>query len=177
VRIIGEDKEGEISLQKLCGLYESEELKIYTNLAMEYLPGPAYDVDVLAKNAHPLCVVPRRRTWKNRLSPFSEGCIVEDNKELVQFVENIIRVLKLNYVYDFDCGTTDGGKPAIYEINPRLSGAIAASAGAGVNLPVMLVKMLMGMEVPKCAIRFGTHMHPKPNGEMEFTYEERTLCR
>lgn len=141
-------------------------------VAMEYLPGEAYDVDVLARGGDSLCIVPRRRTWLNKLSPCSEGCEVEDNEEIVRFVKKITSILKLNYAYDFDCGITTEGKPALYEINPRFSGAIAASAGAGINMPVMLIRMMRGMDVPVARIKFGTKMIPKPNGGMDFVYKE-----
>ncbi len=137
-----------------------DNLDLSDHIAMEYLPGPAYDVDVLAKKGEPIYVIPRRREWKNALSPSSEGCVVENNKRLISFVSRIVRVLKLHGVYDFDCGTTRGGNPALFEINPRFSGAVAASLGAGVNMQVMLVKMLLGVDIPKVKIDFGVHMRP-----------------
>lgn len=141
-------------------------------LAMEYLPGDAYDVDVLAKNGTPLCIVPRKREWENRLSPSSEGCIVQGTSMLQAYVLNITKLMNLNYAYDFDCGTGEDGKPAIYEINPRFSGAVAAGIGAGVNIPCMLVKMMLGMEIGDFTIKYGTRMRPAQNGDMEFSYEE-----
>lgn len=177
VHIIGEDHEGEISLKRWSNDRKYLGSKVFEYLAMEFLPGPAYDIDVLAKNGDPLCIIPRRRLWKNKLSPFSEGCIVEKNAALTDFVAKIVKLLKLNYAYDFDCGTTADGKPAIYEINPRFSGAVAASLGAGVNIPVMLVKILTKTEIPKYDVRYGTRMFPGANGEMAFSYEENTLCK
>lgn len=172
VWIIGKDCEGEYSLDKLYTIFEEKKPKKFGYLAMEYLPGPAYDVDVLAKEGKSICTVPRRREWKNKLSPYSQGCIVEKNTDPMNFVKTIVALLNLNYVYDFDCGTTADGRSAIYEINPRFSGAIAASAAAGANIPVMLVRMLLGMDLPKCNIRFGTRMRPGPDGEMKFSYGE-----
>ena len=168
VSVIGEDT-GSTPLAQMMPRYEGGARSIL----MEYLPGPAYDVDVLAEGGKPVCIVPRRREWENELSPYSEGCVVEENTQLMEFVRDITEKLKLNYVYDFDCGTTSDGRPAIYEINPRFSGAIAASAAAGANIPVMLVRMLLGMDLPKCNIRFGTRMRPGPDGEMKFSYEEK----
>ncbi|MFH0840006.1 MAG: ATP-grasp domain-containing protein [Candidatus Omnitrophota bacterium] len=162
--IIGNDGES-MPLEEALNIFGD----LPTNLmAMEYLSGEAYDVDVLAREGNPLCIVPRRRTWLNKLSPFSEGCEVENNEDVTEFVKRITLVLKLNYAYDFDCGITAKGKPALYEINPRFSGAIAASAGAGINMPVMLVRMMRGLDIPKMRIKFGTKMIPKPNGGMDF---------
>ena len=166
IYIIGSDG-GSKSLEDVLDTFSNLPMN---SIAMECLPGEAYDVDVLARDGSPLCIVPRRRTWTNKLSPFNEGCEVENNKTLIEFVAKITALLKLNYVYDFDCGITAKGKPALYEINPRFSGAIAASAGAGANIPVMLVRMMHGLDIPEMRIKFGTKMIPKPNGDMEFIY-------
>lgn len=161
------------SIEKLSDL---EIFNPANTVAIEMVYLPAYDIDVLAKDGEPLCIVPRRREWKNELSPSSEGCVVEKNSALVDYVEKIIRALRLNGVYDFDCGTTTDGKPAIYEINPRFSGAVAASLGAGINVPVMLVRMLLGMDIPQVKINFGVHMRPI---EKKVTLDSRkyTICK
>lgn len=174
VWIIGED-DGSTSLKYFKNHFEKQNIKRLNYVAMEFLPGPAYDVDLLAKFGNPICIVPRRRVWKNRLSSFCEGCKVENNTQLIRLVTKISKLLKLNYAYDFDCGTFSDGAPAIYEINPRFSGAVAASLGSGVNIPVMLVRMLKGIEIPKYNIRFDISMFPVP--EMVFVDKGKVLCR
>lgn len=170
VWIIGEDSQS-IPLNKLQNELKSEGINKLDHLAMEYLPGPAYDVDVVAKNGTPLCIVPRRRVWKNKLSASSEGCAIEENSRIIELVSEIAGLLKINYVYDFDCGTFADGTPAVFEINPRFSGAATASLGAGVNIPLMLVKMLKGMKLARPNINFGVSMFPV--AEMAFFNKEK----
>ena len=159
VWIIGKDK-GSTALEDFYDHAKRNNIDRLDYIAMEFLPGPAYDVDVLSRCGQPLLIVPRRRVWRNRLSASSEGCITEKNKPLTELVARISSALKLNYAYDFDCGSFKDSAPAVYEINPRLSGAVAASLGGGVNVPLMLVRMAMGMKLPKFKINFDVSMFP-----------------
>lgn len=159
ILIVGEDK-ASVSLKKVISRIKGNNIKRLNSMAMEFLPGEAYDVDLLAKDGRVLCIVPRRRLWKNKLSPSSEGCVIEKNQTLTKFVTGISELLKLNYIYDFDCGSFPDGSPAIYEINPRSSGAVASSLGAGVNIPVMLVRMLKDFRVPVPDLKTGIRMFP-----------------
>jgi len=165
--VIGRDKDSR-RLEDVAGLFD----RLPDSLLMEYLPGEAYDVDLLAKGGRPICVVPRKREWKNVLSASSEGCLVERNEALIELITVVSRELKLEYVYDFDCGTAEDGYPAIYEVNPRFSGAIAAGVGAGVNIPCMLASMVFGAEMDHRLIKYGTRMRPLENGMMEFSYDK-----
>lgn len=174
VWVIGEDA-GMCPLKKLLRDLKERKIKQFNYLAMEFLPGPAYDVDLLAKNGRPLCILNRRRLWRNKLSGFSQGCIVEENKPLTDFVAKASALLKLNYVYDFDCGTYLNGMPAVYEINPRFSGAIAAGIGSGVNIPQMLIRMIKGLNIPKQNIKFNVSMFPV-SGIMCFKNNKK-ICR
>ena len=159
VWIIGEDSESS-STREFRNYFKNHSEDLLDYVAVEFLPGPAYDVDVIAKDGEPICIVPRRRLWKNKLSASNEGCRVENNKKLISLVADIVRLLKLNNAYDFDCGSLDNSEHAIYEINPRFSGAVAASLGAGVNLPVMLVKLLKGLSLSNKNITFDVSMFP-----------------
>ncbi len=159
VWLIGKDNKS-VTLKAFLEHIKRDRTKKLNYLAVEFLPGFAYDVDVIAKEGKPFCIVPRRRLWRNPFSASSEGCVIEKNRHLTDLVAEITKLLNLNYAYDFDCGSFGNSRPAIYEINPRFSAAVAASLAGGVNLPVMLVRLLKGMKLPKCSIMFNVSMFP-----------------
>lgn len=157
--ILGEDGES-TSFDEFMNYCKAHQIDEMESIAMEYLPGPAYDVDVVSCNGEPACIVPRLRVYKNKLSNFSEGHRFEKNLELIHLTEKISRSLRLNWGFDFDCGSFADGTPGIYEVNPRLSGSVAAGMGAGVNVPLILVRLIKGLEIPQLKIDYGVTMFP-----------------
>lgn len=129
-------------------------------MAMEYLPGPAFDVDCVARNGVPLCVVVRRRLWKDPFSPMSQGCRIERHERLEHVTRQIVEVLSLNYIFDFDFGSTEDGVPGLFELNPRWSGAVAAALAGDVNIPNFLVRSMSGLPVPTVELKIGARMFP-----------------
>lgn len=129
-------------------------------LGMEFLPGPAYDVDCIARSGAPVATLVRRRTWRDPFSPRSEGCRIERHDVLEQAVHRMVRALHLVHALDFDMGTTATGAPGLMEINPRLSGAAAAGLAAGVNVPALLVRTALGLPLLPAEARFGATMVP-----------------
>lgn len=159
VWIVGED-DTSIKLDELFAHYISLEKEALALLAVEYLPGEAYDVDVIARNGKVICIIPRRRVYKNRLSNFSEGHLVEKNIEIINYAERVVSILNLNGPFDFDCGNFSNETPSVYEINPRLSGSVATGLGAGVNLLEILIKVLLEFPLPEIKIKYGVRMYP-----------------
>ncbi|MBI4617561.1 MAG: ATP-grasp domain-containing protein [Planctomycetes bacterium] len=129
-------------------------------LAMEFMPGPDYDVDCIARQGEALCVVPRRRLWKDPFLSVSQGCRIERHPGLEEFTRRIVRELSLSHAMDLDVGLGAGGAPGLYEINPRWSGAVAASRAGGVNVPAILLRTLLDLPVPAVEPKHGTRMFP-----------------
>lgn len=129
-------------------------------MAMEYLPGAIFDVDCVARDGVPLCIVPRRRLWDTPFSRGVEGHQIEHNQEIERLTEQITAALSLNYVFDCDFGTTADGRPGLLELNPRWSGSVAAGLAGGVNVPSILVRSMMGLELPTVDITFGAKAFP-----------------
>lgn len=129
-------------------------------MAMEYLPGAIFDVDCVARDGVPLCIVPRRRLWDTPFSRGVEGHQIERNQEIERLTEQITAALSLNYVFDCDFGTTADGRPGLLELNPRWSGSVAAGLAGGVNVPGLLVRSMMGLPVPAVDLRFGGKAFP-----------------
>ena len=115
---------------------------------MEYLPGEDYSVDVLADNGRILFIVPRKRI-KIILGPSRVGEVFWD-KEIVNIVELIVDKFKFNSNVNIQlkCSIYPDKNPMIYEINPRISGTIVASAAAGIDLLHYGIRHAFGLDLP-----------------------------
>jgi carbamoyl-phosphate synthase large subunit len=130
-------------------------------VAMEFLPGDIWDVDCVAKDGVPLCIVPRRRLWDTPFSRGVEGHRIERNVEIEALMYKIAGALSYNYVFDCDFGTSADGKPGLLELNPRWSGSVAAALAGGVNVPAVLVRSMMDLPIPAVEIKPGGIARPK----------------
>lgn len=114
-------------------------------LVSEYLPGPEYSVDCLAKNGEPVVIVPRIR------SKMKEGISVAGefihNKEIMKYCEDIIKSLHLHGNIGIQVKQAEDGVYKILEINPRVQGTISAGLGAGINLPLLAVKQELNIPI------------------------------
>lgn len=122
--------------------------KIPEYIVMQYLPGNDYSVDALAFSGKPLFIIPRRRLYSvEGVSRISE--VVCNNKVKV-IVAQIIREfsLHLNINVQVRYSKITGGKPLIYEVNPRISGSIVANDAAGVNLLYWGILLTLGKKIP-----------------------------
>jgi len=111
---------------------------------MEYLPGEDYSVDVLADNGRLLFVVPRKRI-KAILGPSQLG-VVTWNQEIVDIVQLIVKAFGFNSNVNVQLRYSTDHRPLVYEINPRISGTIVASASAGVNLLREGIRYALGLK-------------------------------
>ncbi|GAW94079.1 hypothetical protein Huta_0481 [Calderihabitans maritimus] len=125
-------------------------------LVMEYLPGPEYSVDLLAKKGEPLVAVPRLREETRGGITFRGR--VEHKPDLIKAAGEISRALSLEYNINLQFRYDSGGNPKLLEINPRVSGTIILCLGAGVNLPYLGVKLALGETPDIPTPRWGTAM-------------------
>lgn len=114
-------------------------------LAMAYLHGPAYDVDVLARRGEVICLAIRRR-YNPRGIPF-EGCVTEADEALDRKVRAISAALELDGCADIDLARDEQGEAHVLEVNPRLSGSVIGAIRAGMNLPLEAIRMALGLPV------------------------------
>ncbi len=125
-------------------------------LISEYLPGPEYSVDCLARNGEPVLVVPRLR--KRMINGISvEGEFVQD-VPVIQYCSRILRELKLHGNIGIQVKQSLTGQFLILEINPRVQGGISTCLGAGINLPVLAILQELGQSAgpEKLAVRWET---------------------
>ena len=87
---------------------------------MEKLNRPAYDVDVLSLNGKIKKLIIRKRLFKD---PYKKHSF-STNKKIKKYCEQIIKSLKLSYLFDIDIMMDKKENPKILEINPRMSGTI-----------------------------------------------------
>ncbi len=124
-----------MSLEKAKSILENQ--RFPSLLVSEYLPGPEFSVDCVAKNGVPIVIVPRVR------SSMKEGISVAGefirHKEIIKYCEDIIKLLHLHGNIGIQVKQAEDGIYKILEINPRVQGTISAGLGAGINLPLVAI--------------------------------------
>ena len=122
-------------------------------IVMEYLPGEEYSVDLLAdrgKTLYNCC----RKSLRMENSIMLEAEIV-DAPEVTSLCAWVTEALGLDGNIGFDIKERSDGTPLIMECNPRITAGIPFFALAGVNLPYLCVKKLLGEEMPTAELSCG----------------------
>ena len=136
-------KEGIISMNLEDTLILLRDINPFPELVvMEYLPGEEYSIDLIVKDGHPLIIIPRVRV-ATRFGASVVG-VVKKDKKVIEMVRRIAEVIPLNYNINMQLKYSTDGIPKLVEINPRVSGTICLCTVAGVNLPYLGIKMLLG---------------------------------
>jgi carbamoyl-phosphate synthase large subunit len=117
-----------------------------------FLDGPEFTIDMLCDFAgQPLSIVPRRRDVI-RAGVTDRGRTVND-PALLQVARACAGALQFAGAVNVQCRLV-GGRPVVFEINPRFSGGIPLTIHAGADLPRMLVDLTAGVRVPPAIGRF-----------------------
>jgi carbamoyl-phosphate synthase large subunit len=128
-------------------------------IAMPYLSGHIYDVDVLADaNGNPHYMLPRRRVNRKGI-PF-QGCFLDRHAAVLELAKAIQQKLRLPYLFDYDILCDRRGRPWLLEANPRPSGSMAASIFHGIHLLEFAILALLGKHVPKKEVPWGSGCVP-----------------
>lgn len=77
---------------------------------------------------------------------------------LYQLCKDIVRELNLDGNIGFDFMLDENDTPWLTDLNPRVTATIVLYAGAGLNLPYLRVKQLLGEELPPIEIKYGTKL-------------------
>ena len=144
-----------ITLDELISIL-SEREEFPKLMVMEYLPGTEYTVDLLADHGKVLYNCCRKSTHMEN-SIMLDGIIV-DNQAVLKLCEQVVESLKLDGNIGFDIKERGDGTPVIMECNPRITAGIPAFAAAGVNLPYLCVKKLLGEKLPSVTPKIGLKM-------------------
>lgn len=144
---------GVIRLEELTAILEEAEV-FPELLVMEYLPGAEYSVDLLADYGKVL-VSCCRKSLRMENSIMLDAEIV-DAPAVLELCAAVTEKLGLDGNIGFDLRERADGTPLIMECNPRITAGIPYFALAGVNLPYLCIKHLLGEELPDCSLKYGT---------------------
>lgn len=125
-------------------------------MAMEYLPGNEYTVDMLCENGkvlYNMC----RRGLNVQTSIILDG-IVEDKPEITGLCAMVAEKLKLTGNIGFDVKERADGTPVIMECNPRATAGVSEFTASGVNLLYLNIKRCLGEPLPELTPKYGVIM-------------------
>ena len=123
-------------------------------MVMEYLPGEEYTVDLLADRGKTLYCCCRRSLGMDHGIMLNSEVVQREGIE--SLCQSVTEHLKLDGNIGFDVLGRADGTPFIAECNPRITAGIPVFKMAGVNLPYLNVKRLLGEPLPECRLQIGT---------------------
>lgn len=123
-------------------------------MLVEYMPGNEYTVDLLAENGKVLYMVGRENVVS--LMSIAQRSIVSRIDSAYEMCKEIVKLLNYTGNIGFDFMKNADGIPVLMDINPRLTATVSVIAAAGVNLPYLRVKQLLGERLPECNVNYGT---------------------
>jgi len=107
----------------------------------EYIPGREYTVDVLFNLAGKY-IVSAARVRLLTQSGVSVTARVIKSSVIDTFIQHIVSHLTFYGPINIQLKETQEGGLKLLEINPRLSGGISLTAKAGLNIPILLLRLL-----------------------------------
>ncbi len=110
-------------------------------MVMPALRAPAYDVDVFAVSGKAKHAFVRERVNPAGI-PFA-GNILRPEVEIREYCISLAGAFGLDGLHDIDLMTDREGRPALLEVNPRMSGSAVASHAAG--FPVVAAAVAAGV--------------------------------
>ncbi len=161
-----------VTLDEMCEIIDTCK-PIPEMIAMEFLPGVEYTVDLLADHGTTLYIAGRRNT-SSSLS-IAQTSVVEKKNSAYKLCADIVRELNLDGNIGFDFMLDENDTPWLTDLNPRVTATIILYAGAGMNFPYLRVKQLLGEDLPNIELKYGTKLVRKywdvlydDNGMIEF---------
>lgn len=116
-------------------------------LAQELLPGAEYSIDVLARpDGHVVAAVPRRRDKVD--SGIAVAGRTFADPELERFGRDVATLIGTTGVVNVQVKLDRDGKPGLLEMNARSPGTMSLTQAAGVDMPLLAVRALRGIEIP-----------------------------
>lgn len=144
-----------VTLDEMCDILDGCN-PMPTIIAMEFLPGVEYTVDLLADHGKTLYIAGRRNTTSSM--SIAQTSVVERKDSAYKLCEDIVRELNLDGNIGFDFMLDENDTPWLTDLNPRVTATIILYAGAGMNFPYLRVKQLLGEELPEVSLKYGTRL-------------------
>jgi carbamoylphosphate synthase large subunit len=115
-------------------------------MVMPVLKDPAYDVDIFAVRGKAKYALVRERVNPAGI-PFTGNHIIAD-VSIREYCLKVAEAIGLDGLHDIDLMTDDQGRPALLEINPRMSGSAVAAHVAGFPIVSAAIAEFLGIEYP-----------------------------
>ena len=113
-------------------------------ILQEYCNGREYTVDIFARKGELLAAVPRwRRETRDGISYSGQIC---KNSTMVFYAAEIAKHLNIHGPANIQCFLKDSSV-FISEINPRFSAGLPLTTAAGVNIPLMCLRLATGEDI------------------------------
>jgi carbamoyl-phosphate synthase large subunit len=142
----------EQSLEAVLEALDRERAKGFQQLlAMEYLPGTYYSVDVLSRDGEVLYAIPKIRV-AGSASNTTVG-EVDLNPDVMALAREVCAAFGFSFLQNYEMKLDREGRPRVYDINPRGGTSLILCAAAGANIAYWGVKMALGEEVPVRPVR------------------------
>jgi carbamoyl-phosphate synthase large subunit len=125
-------------------------------IAMEYLPGTYYSVDVLSKDGEALYAIPKIRV-QGSASNTTVG-EVDLNADAMALARRVCQAFGFSYLQNYEMKVAADGRPRVYDINPRGGTSLILCAAAGANIAYYAVKLALGEEIPRHPVTNGVRM-------------------
>ena len=135
-----------VTLYEMCEIID-ECNPVLEMMAMEFLPGVEYTVDLLTDHGKTIYIAGRRNTTS--LLSIAQTSVVEKKDSVYKLCEDIVRKQNLDGNIGFDFMLDENDTPWLTDLNPRVTATIILYAGAGMNFPYLRVKQLLGETLPK----------------------------
>jgi predicted ATP-grasp superfamily ATP-dependent carboligase len=126
------------------------------HIAMEYLPGTYYSVDVLSKDGDAFYAIPKIRV-QGSASNTTVG-EVDLNADAMALARRVCAAFGFSYLQNYEMKVAADGHPRVYDINPRGGTSLILCAAAGANIAYYAVKLALGEEIPRRPITNGVRM-------------------
>lgn len=152
-----------ITLDMLYDLYEH---CAETMILQEFEEGTDYSVCLLADRGKTLY----RLGFEASLMAFGSAMFAEirENEMAYQIAEEVVRKTGLDGNVCFDFILKPDGTVRLLEVNPRLSATLPFIARAGLNLPYLRCKQLMGFDITGLNLPINTKLRMSKNYESEY---------
>lgn len=119
----------------------------------QYIEGREFTIDTLSNlNGKVLAAVPRIRL-EVREGKSIKAQIVK-NKLIEEMAIKICQKLGITGPACLQCILGKDGRPYFFEINPRIGSATILTVAAGINIPFLAVKILLGMKIDNLVGQF-----------------------
>lgn len=125
-------------------------------LLLEYLPGNEYTVDLLADHGEVRYMVGRENLVS--LMSIAQESEVREDQNAYTISKEVVKALNLDGNIGIDFMRNADGKAVLTDLNPRITATVSVAAAAGVNLPYLRVKQLLGEPLPDVFVNYGVKL-------------------